>query len=136
MLRAALFFLIAAGLMIGGCTTNSGTAAKNPALNTSSADCTGHFQFDTAQYGTGQSECRKGRGVAFSAKTEDKLAAGLACDYALTYTGEHKGTGEVACGDGSTGTLEFQETSNHREGQVSVKLKDGRAFQFTYYTSA
>jgi len=135
MMRAAPFLLVAVGLTIGGCTASQETA-KIPPVNTASADCTGHFQFDTAQYGTGQSECKKMRGVAFSAKTEDKLAAGLACNYALTYTGEHNGTGEVACGDGSTGALEFRESSNHREGQITVKLKDGRTFQFTYYTSA
>jgi len=135
MMRAAPFLLVAVGLTIGGCTASQETA-KIPPVKTSGADCTGTFQFDTAQYGTGQSDCAKVRGVAFSAKTQDALAAGLACNYALFYTAKNKGNGEVACSDGSTGTFEFQETSNHREGQFSVKLKDGRAFQFTYYTSA
>ncbi len=132
MLRTAL--LMAVGLAIAGCAHPEGEA-KIPALQSAGANCTGTFQFDTAHSGTGNSECRKGRGVAFSAKTDDTIAAGLICNYALFYASANNGTGELACSDGSTGAFRFQEDSNHRNGRFAVKLKDGRSFQFTYYTS-
>ncbi|WP_395020611.1 hypothetical protein [Dongia sp.] len=127
-------FLLLAGLAIGGCTQTQDRATIPP-LQSSGANCTGHFQFDTEHSGTGNSECRVGRGVAFSAKTEDQLTPGLACNYALFYASANNGTGELACSDGSTGVFKFQEDSNHRNGAFAVKLKDGRVFRFTYYTS-
>jgi hypothetical protein len=133
-MRVALLILVAAGLAIGGCSGSKDTAGIPP-LKSTGANCTGHFKFETEQYGTGQSDCRNGRGVAFSAKTEDKVTAGLVCNYALSYATNTNGTGELACSDGSTGAFKFQEDSNHRNGEFAVKLKDGRAFQFTYYTS-
>jgi hypothetical protein len=127
-------FLAAIALTIGACSHEQGTA-NIPPLKSSGANCTGHFEFDTEHAGTGNSDCRIGRGVAFSAKTEDKVTPGLVCNYALFYESANNGTGELACSDGSTGAFKFQEDSNHRNGEFAVKLKDGRAFQFTYYTS-
>jgi hypothetical protein len=130
---ASVFAVV--GLAIGACA-QSGEAAKTSALNTTGADCTGHFEFDTPQSGSGQSDCGMQRGVAFRAKTTDSLAAGLFCNYTLNYASQNKGTGELACSDGSAGTFAFQENSRHSEGAFSVKLKDGRTFQFTYNTSS
>lgn len=129
-----IVFLAAIGLAIAGCSQSQDTG-KIPPLKSAGANCTGNFQFDSEHSGTGNSDCRIGRGVAFSAKTEDKVTPGLACNYALFYSSANNGTGELACSDGSTGVFKFQEDSNHRNGRFAVKLKDGRAFQFTYYTS-
>src|SRR4051812_39666729 len=72
MMRAGFFSPVAVGLSIGGCMASQ-EPSKTPPLKSAGANCTGHFQFDTEQSGTGYSDCRNGRGVAFSAKTQDKI---------------------------------------------------------------
>jgi hypothetical protein len=135
MTRLTCLALAAAVTLSGaGCATNHGSDAdsKIPPLDTSDATCTGHFQFESAHYGTGQSQCRNGRALPFSADTEQNIAAGLVCNYTLTYTDPKHGTGKVACSDGATGTIAFTN-GGHHNGVASAKLNDGRELTFTYH---
>jgi len=135
MRRSALAFATTLSLLgtfgLAGCKS-TGPTPPIPPLDTSDATCTGHFEFETAHYGRGQSQCRDSRALPFSADTETAVAAGLVCNYTLTYAEPKHGTGKVACSDGATGAITFTNTGHHN-GVASAKLNDGRELSFTYH---
>lgn len=107
----------------------------SPGFDASGADCAGRLYRDTEHAVSGASECKNGAHVVFSGRSDATLAEGLSCDYALSYTSDHGGTGRVACTDGSTGIFLFEER-DRAHGVATVRMKDGREIKLTYTQSS
>ena len=130
----------AAAAALAGCGQKSETAELHDILpsadfDTTGADCVGRLYRDSAHAVSGNSECKNGAHVFFSGTSDSPLAPDLSCDYALTYNDRAKGTGRVACTDGSTGDFVFEE-SDSTHGTATVRLKDGREIKLTYTQSS
>jgi len=145
-MRSAIFAVIALGLTVSACSDASSKdccllkslsrdVAAPPPLDAAGATCTGQFSFDTANYGTGRSECPNGGGVPFRAITADGVKSGLVCNYTLVYDMKvepQQGTGDIACNDGVRGKLTFRRT-RPQEGEAVATMADGRVIRFTYF---
>ena len=127
-------------MLLAACSTKAETAGTDsilrdirpsPGFDTTGADCAGRLYRDTAHTVSGTSECKNGAGVFFSGHSDTALAADLSCDYALFYDNGGKGTGRIACTDGSTGDFSFIE-SDSTHGLATVRMKDGREIKLTY----
>jgi hypothetical protein len=139
---AALGFIV----LLGGCKSEPNNAdgaepeklmatlrdsRPSPGFDTTGSDCAGRLYRDSAHAVSGTSECKNGATVFFSGHSDVPLAADLSCDYALFYTDRAKGTGRIACTDGSTGTFDFEET-DATHGRAKVRMQDGREIALTY----
>ena len=133
---APALIVVTIGLLIGGCAPVQSTKPlSSPPQDSSSndvaPDCMGRFTFETEHSGSGQSICKYGDGVHFTAHTEQSVAAGLVCNYTLNYIKPTEGNGQLSCSDGTTGALTFSETGP-RDGTAVARMKDGREIRFSY----
>src|ERR1700753_2559085 len=96
----ALFlgYAVLGSVLLTGCSASNQAQPKPMSALltniTKGSDCTGHFAFASVHHGSGQSVCGTRHGV-FTVSTEQPVTKGLACDYALNYTGPKDGTGHL-----------------------------------------
>ena len=103
----------------------------DPTLQGSAVECVGSLHFDTTHDAAGESQCRNGHHVPFSAHTDSNLSLGLICTYTLSYSDPATGTGQIVCNDDSKGNLTFEDT-DRKHGLATAHMTDGREISLFY----